>query len=78
VVEYAAERADDAAREFARRVAGWEAGLRWQARNGGGSEVERPALEEYRQATEALVAGIRRPIVQLESICFWEPIEEGR
>lgn len=78
VVEYAAERADDAAREFARRVAGWEAGLRWQARNGGGSEVERPALEDYRQATEALVAGIRRPIVQLESICFWEPIEEGR
>ncbi|MBX0330994.1 DEAD/DEAH box helicase family protein, partial [Oscillochloris sp. ZM17-4] len=78
VIEYAAERADDAAREFARRVAGWEAGLRWQARSGGGAEVERPALEEYRQATESLVMGIRRPIIRLESICFWDPIEEGR
>ncbi|NTV62448.1 MAG: DEAD/DEAH box helicase family protein [Oscillochloris sp.] len=78
VIEYAAERADDAAREFSRRVAGWEAGLRWQARNGSGSEVERPALEEYRQATEALVTGIRRPIIRLESICFWDPSEVGR
>lgn len=78
VIEYAAERADDAAREFARRVAGWDAGLRWQSRHGGGAAVERPALEEYRQATETLVRGIRHPIIRLESICFWAPIEESR
>ena len=76
VVEYASERADDAAREFAQRVAGWEAGLRWQSRNGGGVVVEHQALEEYRQATEALVRGIRHMVVRLESICFWSPIEE--
>lgn len=76
VVEYAAERADDAAREFARRVAGWEAGLRWQAQHGSGSEIERPALEKYRRATQALVQGIRHHLIRLESICFWEPFEE--
>jgi len=78
VIEYAAERAGDAEREFGRRVAGWEAGLRWQARNGGGAEAERPALEAYRRAAETLITGIRSPLVRLESICFWDVIEEGR
>jgi len=75
VIEYAAERAGDAERELGRRVAGWEAGLRWQASNGGDVESERSALEQYRRACQALVTGICSPITRLESICFWDTIE---
>ncbi|MEI6179157.1 MAG: SNF2-related protein [Chloroflexales bacterium] len=76
VIEYATERAGDAESEFGRRVAGWEAGLRWQASSGGEAESERPALDAYRRASAALVAGIRSPIVRLESLCFWDVIPE--
>jgi|GEM_PF-796747 len=75
VIEYAAERAGDAERELGRRVAGWEAGLRWQASNGGDAESEWLALEQYRRACQALVPGICSPITRLESICFWDTIE---
>lgn len=76
VVEYAAELADEAEQAFRRRAAGWEAGLRWLGRGGRASRVD-PALNEYRQATDALADGIRNPICRLESLCFWDLVEEN-
>lgn len=77
VVDYAAELAAEAEQAFRRRTAGWEAGLKWL---GAGGRVGRddPALCEYRRATATLVEGLRSPICRLESLCFWDLLEEGR
>jgi hypothetical protein len=77
LLDYAAELADEAATTFERRIAGWEAGLRWRASNGGASN-ESAELESFRRAAVALVAGIRAPLRRLESICFYEPIGYAR
>jgi hypothetical protein len=73
VVEYAAELAEEARQTFQLRVAGWEASIRWRRRSGA-DVPDGVALEQYRQAADALVAGIRLPTCRLESICFWEPV----
>lgn len=74
LVDYAAELAEEAATEFKRYIAGWDAGLRWQASHGFDSVAERAALECYQRAAEALIVGIRAPLRKLESICFYSPI----
>jgi ATP-dependent helicase HepA len=78
ILSYASEQAEEAAAVLQRRVAGWEAGLRWQADQGVQPEGEALALAEYRQAVDALILGIRHPICRLESVCFWEPVVENR
>lgn len=77
IVEYANELADTAQRAFQRRIAGWNAGIRWRGKNSQSTQVD-PAMEEYRQAADALVAGIRNLNCRLESLCFWDVLEEAR
>lgn len=74
IIEYAAELADEAAKTFARRIAGWEAGLRWQSKHSEVTDSENSALDAYRRAFSALETGIRNPVFRLESICFWEQL----
>ena len=76
--DYSAELAEHAETEFNRRIAGWEAGLRWHAVHGLDSAVEQMELDNYRRAAEALVVGIRTPLRRLESLCFYSPIRAIR
>lgn len=76
--EYSAELATAAAEEFAQRIAGWEASLRWQASHGLDIDSQQEELHDFQRAAEAIVKGICRPIRRLESICFYSPLGANR
>ena len=61
------DEADAAAETFAERARGWRAASRW-FRAEAGAEAE---IAEYEQISTALVQGIRRPSIRLESVCCW-------
>ena len=66
------DEADIAKSDFAQRAAGLRAAALWLQRTSGGEEQRNnPAIEEYERISEALIEGVRHPLHQLESICFW-------
>ena len=64
--EFTSELAEEARSVFERRILGQRAAHHWL--HGEPSNAE---IDEYERISELLVAGIARPLVQLESICFW-------
>lgn len=71
-LEFMADEAEDAKAEFAQHAAGWRASHLWFHHISNGSrEQDEHALEEYEHVSEALIEGIRHPLRQLESACFW-------
>lgn len=71
-LEFMADEAEDAKAEFAQHAAGWRASDLWLHHIGNGTrEPDEHALEEYEHVSEALIEGIRHPLRQLESACFW-------
>ncbi len=71
-LEFMADEAEDAKAEFAQHAAGWRASDLWFHHIGNGTrEPAEQALEEYEHVSEALIEGIRHPLRQLESACFW-------
>lgn len=67
---YMEDEAADARREFALRAKGWRAARQWLI----SMEDDAPTsaeIDEYEQISGALVEGIRRPMMRLESGCFW-------
>ncbi|GCE23212.1 helicase-related protein [Dictyobacter kobayashii] len=66
------DEADIAQSDFTQRAAGLRAADLWLQRASGREEQRsNPAIEEYKRTSEALVEGIRHPLHQLESVCFW-------
>jgi ATP-dependent helicase HepA len=71
-LEFMADEAEDAKAEFAQHATGWRASHLWFHQIGSSPpEQDERALEEYERVSEALVEGIRHPLRQLESACFW-------
>jgi len=71
-LEFMIDEAEDAKVEFAQRAAGWRASHLWLHHIANGTqELDDHPIEEYERASEALVEGIRHPLRQLESACFW-------
>lgn len=63
------EHAEEAAMLYAQNAAGQRAAKRWLT---GQEDVSHaPEILEYEAISQALVAGIARPLWQLESVCFW-------
>jgi hypothetical protein len=64
------DEAEEAQRDFVQRALGWKASDRWRQREF--AWMTAPAdIDEYERASEALVAGLARPVRRLESVCFW-------
>ncbi|OLE52361.1 MAG: hypothetical protein AUG51_18390 [Acidobacteria bacterium 13_1_20CM_3_53_8] len=71
-LEFMADEAEDAKAEFAQRASGWRAAHLWLHHIAQDTqEMDDHAIEEYERASAALVEGIRHPLRQLESACFW-------
>lgn len=71
-LEFMADEAEDAKAEFAQHAAGWRASHLWLHQVVHGAQApDNLSLEEYERISEALVEGIRHPLRQLESACFW-------
>ena len=71
-LEFMVDEAEDAKAEFAQRATGWQAAHLWLHHiTNGTQELDDYLIEEYERASEALVEGIRHPLRQLESVCFW-------
>lgn len=70
------EAADEAEAAFAERAQGWRAASRW-FRAAARAEAE---IAAYEEVSEAIVAGVRRPRIRLESVCCWllRPAGGGR
>ncbi len=67
-----ADEAEDAKVEFANRAAGWRASHLWLHHMAHGAQaLDDHSIEEYERISETLVEGIRHPLRQLESACFW-------
>lgn len=62
--------AEEAREEFERRVAGWRAGQRWLHCNSQDREAL-DGLQDFEDASVALVQGLAHPTWQLESASFW-------
>ena len=61
--------AAEAETDFARAAAGQRAAHRWLSRAGDTGRVAE--IEEYEEASRALLQGISRPLWKLESACVW-------
>jgi ATP-dependent helicase HepA len=77
-----ADMAEEARREFEQHVAGLRAARTWQQRYSSASDTKRllsrKEIEEYERVSVALIEGIRRPMRQLESVCYWILEGNGR
>jgi hypothetical protein len=63
------EHAEEAQTIYAQHAAGQRAAKRWLTGIEDVSHV--PEILEYEAISQALVAGIAKPLWQLESACFW-------
>lgn len=71
-LEFMADEAEDAKAEFAQHAAGWRASQLWLHHVANNTQaLDNHPIEEYERISEALVEGIRHPLRQLESACFW-------
>lgn len=71
-LEFMADEAEDAKAEFAQRTAGWRAAHLWLHHIASDTqELNVHSIEEYKHVSATLVEGIRHPLRQLESACFW-------
>lgn len=68
--------AAEAETDFARAAAGQRAAHRWLRREGDAGRVAE--IEEYEEASRALLQGISRPLWKLESACVWYLKAGGR
>jgi superfamily II DNA/RNA helicase len=70
--EFATEVAQEAAEEFERKRLGLRAAQYWFQQSYGEANVtDAIDLDAYQQISGALIEGIRHPLIQLESACFW-------
>lgn len=66
------EVAEEAAEEFERKLLGLRASRHWFNQIFGETTTSNNIdLEAFEQITNGLTEGIRRPLIQLESACFW-------
>ena len=66
------EVAEEAREVFDRQILGLKAAYRWQRHYANElSVLDEKEIKEYELVSQALIAGIRRPILQLESVCYW-------
>lgn len=72
-LEFMVDEAEDAKEEFENHTAGLRAAHLWlhNVANNDTQKLDNTAIEEYERASAALVEGIRHPLRQLESACFW-------
>jgi ATP-dependent helicase HepA len=71
-LEFMADEAEDAKVEFAHRAAGWRASHLWLQHVAHGAQaLDDRDIEEYERISDTLIEGIRHPLRQLESACFW-------
>lgn len=71
-LEFMVDEAEDAKAEFAQRATGWKAAHLWLHHIADSGQAEdNHFIEEYEHASTALIEGIRHPLRQLESACFW-------
>jgi hypothetical protein len=64
--------ADEAAEQFEKNASGLRAAQYWLYSNQGITpSTDLAHIEEYEQISAALAKGIRHPLWQLESVCFW-------
>jgi hypothetical protein len=68
--DFLEDEAELAREEFGQRALAWRAVQRWLARELG-QPADEAAVAAYDAASDALAAGIARPIVALQSACFW-------
>jgi len=62
----------EAQAEFEQYAAGQRAAYQWFQANNFGQELDfEHDIAQYEQVSAQLVAGIRQPLCQLESVCFW-------
>jgi ATP-dependent helicase HepA len=70
-----ADMAEEARNEFEQHAAGLRAAHIWQQRYSSASDTKHllslKEIEEYELVSVALIKGIRRPMKQLESVCYW-------
>jgi len=70
--EYMDEVAEEAREVFDRQILGLKAAYRWQRHYANDlSGLDEKEIKEYEHVSEALIAGIRHPMLQLESVCYW-------
>ncbi|MCL4868796.1 MAG: DEAD/DEAH box helicase family protein [Anaerolineae bacterium] len=70
--EFTTEVAQDASEEFERKLLGLRAAQHWFQRSYGEASVTNTIdLDAYQHIMDALIEGIRHPLIQLESACFW-------
>lgn len=69
--EYMDELAEEATTLFERQVMGLRAAYRWQRYVSTAQSLSKKEIDEYESVSKALVAGIRQPLCQLESACYW-------
>ena len=70
--EYMDEVAEEAREVFERQILGLRAAYRWQRHYANElSGLDEREIKEYERVSEALIAGVRHPMQQLESVCYW-------
>lgn len=70
--EFTAELAVEAEETFEQSVLGMQAAQQWLDRHGLADSADTiNHIETYKQISAALAAGIREPLFQVESACFW-------
>jgi ATP-dependent helicase HepA len=70
--EYMEELAGEAQDLFFKQIAGLKAVYHWRSQYAGGqSMLTWEQIEDHERISQALVEGIRRPVRNLESVCYW-------
>ncbi len=71
-LDFMPDLAQEAQAEFEHYAAGQRAAYQWFQTNNFSQEFDfERAIAQYEQVSTQLVAGIRQPLCQLESVCFW-------